>query len=65
MYLCNSREVPDYLYPKDPRKRAAIDQYLSWNISSLRKKIDDYVDTKVFLPRKTESAPNPKEVKDK
>jgi len=29
-YLCNTRDVPDHWYPKDPRKRAQVDLFFDW-----------------------------------
>ncbi|KJE95201.1 glutathione S-transferase domain-containing protein [Capsaspora owczarzaki ATCC 30864] len=30
-YLCNKYNLPDHWYPKDPQKRALVDQYLDWH----------------------------------
>ena len=35
-YICNSREVSDNWYPKDPKKRAKVDQYLDWHQGNIR-----------------------------
>jgi len=29
-YLCNTRNVPDHWYPKDPQKRAQVDLFFDW-----------------------------------
>ena len=29
-YLCNTRDVPDHWYPKDPQKRAQVDLFFDW-----------------------------------
>jgi len=29
-YLCNTRDVPDNWYPKDPRKRSQVDLFFDW-----------------------------------
>ena len=29
-YLCNTRDVPDHWYPKDPRKRSQVDLFFDW-----------------------------------
>lgn len=29
-YLCNTRNVPDRWYPKDPKKRSQVDQFYDW-----------------------------------
>jgi len=29
-YLCNTRDVPDHWYPKDPSKRVQVDIFLDW-----------------------------------
>ena len=35
-YICNSREVAENWYPKDPKKRAKVDQYLDWHQGNIR-----------------------------
>ena len=35
-YLCDSRKVEDHWYPTDLRKRAVVEQYLSWHHNFLR-----------------------------
>ena len=35
-YICNTRPVADNWYPKDPKVRALVDQYLDWHHSSIR-----------------------------
>ena len=34
-YLCNSKEIDDHWYPKDPKKRAIVDLYFDWSASNL------------------------------
>lgn len=29
-YLCNTRDVPDHWYPKEPRKRSQVDLFFDW-----------------------------------
>jgi len=29
-YLCNTRDIPDHWYPKDPRKRSQVDLFFDW-----------------------------------
>ena len=29
-YLCNTRDLPDHWYPKDPRKRVKVDTFFDW-----------------------------------
>lgn len=36
-YLCQTRNVADHLYPKDPKKRALIDMYLHWHHANTRR----------------------------
>ena len=35
-YLHETRNLPDHWYPKDPRKRAKVDEYLDWHHNGLR-----------------------------
>lgn len=35
-YLCDSRNLADHWYPSDLKKRAKIDEYLSWHHTNLR-----------------------------
>jgi glutathione S-transferase len=35
-YLCETKQIEDHWYPKDARKRAKIDQFLSWFYLSYR-----------------------------
>ncbi|KAI6652702.1 Glutathione S-transferase theta-2B-like [Oopsacas minuta] len=35
-YICNTRPVADNWYPKDPKIRAKVDQYLDWHHSAIR-----------------------------
>ena len=38
IYLCNKYEsIQDHWYPKDPQKRARIDQYLAWQHGAIRR----------------------------
>ena len=36
-YLCDAKNAPDHLYPKDPKRRAQVDRYLDWHHSNTRK----------------------------
>ncbi len=36
-YLCDAKNAPDHLYPKDPKRRALIDLYLDWHHANTRK----------------------------
>lgn len=36
-YLCQTRNVPDHLYPKDPKKRALVNMYLHWHHANTRR----------------------------
>ena len=35
-YIHETRGTPDHWYPKDPRKRAKVDEYLDWHHNNLR-----------------------------
>ena len=35
-YICNTREVGDNWYPKEPKRRAKVDQYLDWHQGNIR-----------------------------
>ena len=35
-YICSTHPVGDNWYPKDPKARAIVDQYLDWHHSSIR-----------------------------
>jgi len=35
-YLCSQFDIADHWYPKDPKKRAKVDEYLSWQHLNLR-----------------------------
>ena len=34
-YICNSREVDDHWYPKDPKKRALVDLYIDFHLQNV------------------------------
>jgi len=36
-YICNTFEVPDNLYPKDPKVKGRVDSYLDWHHNGVRR----------------------------
>jgi len=34
-YLCNSKQVDEHWYPKDPKKRALVDLYFDWHAANI------------------------------
>ena len=50
-YLHETRKCPDHCYPKDPIKRAKIDQYLDWHHTNLRVGVGYQVFKKLFGAR--------------
>jgi len=34
-YVCNSKEVAEHWYPKDPKKRGLVDLYFDWHSSNI------------------------------
>lgn len=48
-YLCNTRDVPDHWYPKDPKKRSQVDMFYDWYQSNT-KPIAKYYYAKTGLP---------------
>ena len=50
-YICNTRDVPDHWYPKDPKKRSQVDLFFDWyqvNTKSFAK----YYYSKAGIPNK-------------
>ncbi|CDW75323.1 glutathione s-transferase domain-containing protein [Stylonychia lemnae] len=50
-YLINTRQLPDHWYPKEPRLRAKVDQYLDWHHTFLRQGSSIFVFMKLFAPK--------------
>ena len=48
-YIVAKYKLPDHWYPKDVRKRAKIDEYLSWHTDNLRNGAASYVFHKVLI----------------
>ena len=48
-YLCDSFPVPDHWYPKDPEKRAKVNEYLDSHHSNLRRG-GELIFLKLFMP---------------
>ena len=47
IYLCDKyADIPDHWYPKEPKRRAKIHQFLGWHPSTLRK-----LGTDIFLEK--------------
>ena len=49
-YICTTRNLSDHWYPKDPEKRAMVDQYLDWHHSNLRLACGGQVFKTIFGP---------------
>ncbi len=56
-YLHESRGSPDHWYPKDPRKRAKVDEYLDWHHNGLRLGAGGYFFRKYVSPLTGKPAP--------
>ena len=52
-YLADSRGVPEHWYPRDIKKRAAVDMYLDQHHSYLRQGVGGYIFKKLFSPGMT------------
>jgi glutathione S-transferase len=50
-YLCESTPgIADHWYPKDPIKRARVDEYLDWHHTTTRQGIGMYIAKSINLP---------------
>ena len=49
-FICDTREVADNWFPKDPKKRALVDEYLDWHHSNLRSGVTGQVFKIKFAP---------------
>ena len=56
-YLHETRGTPDHWYPKDPRKRAKVDEYLDWHHNGLRLGAGGYLFRKYVSPFTGKAAP--------
>ena len=56
-YLHETRNLPDHWYPKDPRKRAKVDEYLDWHHNGLRLGAGGYLFRKYLSPLTGKPAP--------
>ena len=56
-YVHESRGLPDHWYPKDPRKRAKVDEYLDWHHNGLRLGAGGYLFRKYISPFTGKEAP--------
>ena len=56
-YLHETRGTPDHWYPKDPRKRAKVDEYLDWHHNGLRLGAGGYLFRKYISPFTGKAAP--------
>jgi len=50
-YLVNTRHVPDHWYPKDPKKRAKVDEILHWHHANLRFGASGFAFSTIIGPR--------------
>jgi glutathione S-transferase len=56
-YLHETRGLPDHWYPKDPRKRAKVNEYLDWHHNGLRLGAGGYLFRKYLSPLTGKPAP--------
>lgn len=61
-YLCRTFPVADHWYPKDSQKMARVDEYMSWQHTTLRAHGSMYFRTVVLTPRITGEPVNEKRV---
>ena len=50
-YICASRNLEDYWYPKNIKQRAIVDQYLDWHHTKIRRGCADWVFKTLFGPK--------------
>ena len=56
-YLAESRNLPDHWYPKDPKKRAKVDEYLEWHHNGIRLGAGGFFFRKYMTPITGKPAP--------
>ena len=56
-YIQETTGLPDHWYPKDPRKRAKVDEYLDWHHNGLRLGAGGYLFRKYISPFTGKAAP--------
>ena len=56
-YLHETRNTPDHWYPKDPRKRAKVNEYLDWHHNGLRLGAGGFLFRKYISPFTGKPAP--------
>uniref|UniRef100_A0AAT9K459 glutathione transferase n=1 Tax=Amphiprion clarkii TaxID=80970 RepID=A0AAT9K459_AMPCL len=54
-YLANKYDVPDHWYPRQPEKRARVDEYTAWHHSNTRPHAAKVFILEVLLPTQTGS----------
>lgn len=54
-YLANKYEVPDHWYPRQPERRAKVDEYTAWHHSYTRPHAARVFIQEVLIPRQTGS----------
>ncbi|XP_046390954.1 glutathione S-transferase theta-1-like [Ischnura elegans] len=57
-YLCATRNLDDYWYPKDPKLQARVDEYLEWQHIDIRSNTMGYLMNKFMLPAATGVPPD-------
>ena len=62
-YLHETRGTPDHWYPKDPKKRAKVDEYLDWHHNGLRLGAGGFMFRKYITPFTGKPAP-PESIKE-
>ncbi|KAG8224351.1 hypothetical protein J437_LFUL004307 [Ladona fulva] len=61
-YICQTRNIDDPWYPKDPKLRARVDEYLEWQHIDIRGNTMNYLMNKFILPSVTGELPPEKQI---
>lgn len=61
-YLTSTNDIPDHWYPKDPKSKLRIDQYLDWQHHNTRMNCAMYFQSKWLQPLMQNRPVNPKQV---
>lgn len=61
-YLVNKYDIPEHWYPRQPERRARVDEYTAWHQTNTRPHAARIFILEVLLPRMTGSPPEPAKV---